>query len=109
MGNRPLMPIAATTSAIQTPPPVPPLKLFQAGEDDGAAVAFEVPSPTPELLAEIASKSEELENASPQQILHWSVERFAPRFTMATAFGPEGMVLIHMLSEINVATPIFNL
>ena len=32
-----------------------------------------------------------------------------PRFTMATAFGPEGMILIHMLAEIAPDTPIFNL
>jgi phosphoadenosine phosphosulfate reductase len=38
----------------------------------------------------------------------WVTERFAPRFTMATAFGPEGMVL-HMLAEIAPRTPVFNL
>ena len=33
----------------------------------------------------------------------------AAAFTMATAFGPEGMVLIHLLAEIAPQTPIFNL
>jgi phosphoadenosine phosphosulfate reductase len=47
--------------------------------------------------------------AEPQDILRWATERFAQRFTMATAFGPEGMVLIHMLAEIAPRTPIFNL
>ena len=28
---------------------------------------------------------------------------------MATAFGPEGMTIIHMLAEIAPETPIFNL
>lgn len=65
--------------------------------------------PTAELLAELERKSQELESATPQDILRWAVERFAPRFTMATAFGPEGMVLIHMLAEIAPETPIFNL
>ena len=64
---------------------------------------------TPDLAAELQAKSEELEHASPQAILRWGVERFTPRFTMATAFGPEGMVLIHMLAEIAPDTPIFNL
>ena len=64
---------------------------------------------TPELEAEIQARSEELEGASPQDILRWACDRFAPRFTMATAFGPEGMVLIHMLAEIAPQTPIFNL
>jgi phosphoadenosine phosphosulfate reductase len=64
---------------------------------------------TPELQAEIDEASAKLELAEPQDILRWTAERFAPRFTMATAFGPEGMVLIHMLAEIAPATPIFNL
>jgi phosphoadenosine phosphosulfate reductase len=50
-----------------------------------------------------------LETATPQQILKWASDRFAPRFTMATAFGPEGMVILHMLSEVAPATPVFNL
>jgi len=66
-------------------------------------------TPSPELLAELAEASRRLEAASPEDILGWTVERFAPRFTMATAFGPEGMTLIHMLARIAPATPIFNL
>lgn len=65
--------------------------------------------PTDELLQELAAKSQALESASPQEILRWTVERFAPYFTMATAFGPEGMAIIHMLAEIAPETPIFNL
>jgi len=64
---------------------------------------------TDELQAEIQHESQRLETAQPQEILRWVTGRFAPRFTMATAFGPEGMVLIHMLAEIAPATPIFNL
>lgn len=64
---------------------------------------------TDALRDELARASLALESATPQDILSWAVNRFAPRFTMATAFGPEGMVLIHMLAEIAPATPIFNL
>ena len=64
---------------------------------------------TPELQAEIERKNAELESATPQEILRWSLSRFAPKFTMATAFGPEGMVILHMLSEIDQSTPVFNL
>src|SRR6185436_270808 len=64
---------------------------------------------TPELQAEIERKNAELESATPQEILRWSIQRFAPKFTMATAFGPEGMVILHMLSEIERTTPVFNL
>jgi phosphoadenosine phosphosulfate reductase len=64
---------------------------------------------TPELGKELGAASESLESASPQQILQWAVQRFPRRFTMATAFGPEGMVLVHFLAEIAPQTPIFNL
>jgi phosphoadenosine phosphosulfate reductase len=65
--------------------------------------------PTPELMDELEQASREMESATPQAILRWAVSRFAPRFTFATAFGPEGMVLIHMLAEMAPETPIFNL
>jgi phosphoadenosine phosphosulfate reductase len=65
--------------------------------------------PTEELLDELRRRSDEFEPATPQEILRWAVARFAPRFTMATAFGPEGMTIIHMLAEIAPETPIFNL
>ena len=71
--------------------------------DDGRLVL------TAELQEEIDTASARLELAEPQDILRYAVQRFAPRFTMATAFGPEGMVLIHMLAEIAPDTPIFNL
>jgi phosphoadenosine phosphosulfate reductase len=64
---------------------------------------------TSDLLEELSRKSAELESATPQDVLRWAVDRFAPRFTMATAFGPEGMTIIHMLAEIAPETPIFNL
>jgi phosphoadenosine phosphosulfate reductase len=64
---------------------------------------------TDELFGELQARSAELESASPQEILRWATDRFAPHFTMATAFGPEGMVLIHMLAETAPETPIFNL
>lgn len=68
-----------------------------------------VKAATPELLAELAAASRELESATPQEILTWAVKRYAPKFTMATAFGPEGMTILHMLAEIAPETPVFNL
>jgi phosphoadenosine phosphosulfate reductase len=76
---------------------------------EGALAAEPPLAPTPELLAELRVVSADLEKAAPEQILAWAAERFAPRFTMATAFGPEGMCLIHMLSRVAPQTPIFNL
>ncbi len=75
----------------------------------GGQSESDIVTPSAELLAELARDSERLESATPQEILRYAVDRFSPRFTMATAFGPEGMTLIHMLAEIAPSTPIFNL
>src|SRR5690242_20529582 len=64
---------------------------------------------TPELLAELAEHSKRLESATPQEIIAWAVEAYAPKLTMATAFGPEGCVILHMLAEIDPGTYVFNL
>src|SRR5947209_20001667 len=51
----------------------------------------------------------QLENQSPENVLRWAVAQFFPKLTMATAFGPEGCCLIHMLAEIEPRVRIFNL
>lgn len=66
-------------------------------------------TPGGELLAELEEASARLESASPEEIVQWATQRFGTKLTMATAFGPEGMVLIHILSEVARDTPIFNL
>ena len=88
-----------------------PLKVLSpdSGEPRGALAATPPLHPTDDFLEELERESQDLETATPKQILNWAVERFAPKFTMATAFGPEGMTIIHMLSEIAPETPIFNL
>jgi phosphoadenosine phosphosulfate reductase len=60
----------------------------------------------PEALAE---HSRRLETASPQQIIAWAVEQYFPKLTMATAFGPEGCVILYMLSQIERRVAVFNL
>jgi phosphoadenosine phosphosulfate reductase len=65
---------------------------------------------TPEITAnQITVANRLLQEATPQDILRWAVERFHPRLTMATAFGAEGCCLIHMLAEIEPGVRIFNL
>ena len=97
----------------QTRPSAKPhlLRVLSVNDDPsrGALAADPPLAPTDELLAELANASAELESATPSEILHWAVDRFAPHFTMATAFGPEGMTIIHLLSQIAPETPIFNL
>src|SRR4051812_30124055 len=58
---------------------------------------------------QIQAASKELEGSTPQAILRWAVKTFFPRLTMATAFGPEGNCIIHMLAEIEPRVRIFNL
>jgi phosphoadenosine phosphosulfate reductase len=64
---------------------------------------------TPELLADLAAASSRLESASPEEIIAWGVEHYAPYLTMATAFGPEGCVILAMLAKIAPETYVFNL
>jgi len=64
---------------------------------------------TPELREELARASRSLEAATPQEIIRWAVDRFGAKLTMATAFGPEGCLIIHWLAAIAPATYVFNL
>ena len=53
--------------------------------------------------------NERLKGAHPREILSWAVGAFYPKLTMATAFGPEGCAIIHMLAEIEPRVRVFNL
>jgi phosphoadenosine phosphosulfate reductase len=66
---------------------------------------------TAETMAQVdwTEANERLQSATPREILRWAVEAFFPRLTMATAFGPEGCVILHMLSEIEPRVRVFNL
>ena len=76
---------------------------------DRRATGFYAAVASPELLDELREQSDRLETATPAEIIRWSVERYFPKLTMATAFGPEGCVILHMLAEIEPRTPVFNL
>lgn len=62
-----------------------------------------------EVRQELAEASRSLESAHPQEVIRWAAARFAGRLTMATAFGPEGCLIIHWLAAIAPATFVFNL
>ena len=49
---------------------------------------------------QIDEASRQLDGKPPEEILRWAVKRFFPKLTMATAFGPEGNCIIHMLATI---------
>jgi phosphoadenosine phosphosulfate reductase len=50
--------------------------------------------------------SARLEGLSPQQMLCWAVEAFSPNLVMTSAFGLNGVALIHMLQEVTSGVPI---
>lgn len=80
---------------------------------DSPLLPSEPPVPTPAEagidLDWLAAESARLETATPREIISWAVDNFHPGLTMATAFGPEGLVIIHYLAQINPAVPVFNL
>ena len=85
------------TTAAEPSPPFQPL------------VTRRVPELSDDYLAYLKEQSARLESATPAEIIRWAVDEFQPKLTMATAFGPEGMVIIHELAKIDRTVPIFNL
>jgi phosphoadenosine phosphosulfate reductase len=65
--------------------------------------------PSDQLREDLARASRALESAAPAEIIAWGVERYGSRLTMATAFGPEGCLIIHWLAAIAPGTFVFNL
>ena len=59
--------------------------------------------------ASLKAVSNELETATPQEILGWAWAIYGEKLTMATAFGAEGCALIAMLGEIAPNIHVFNL
>ncbi len=95
-------------TSIPMSPPHPPLSSLPI-LDPSVRDNWQPAAPPAGIQAELAAASEALETATPPQILAWAADRFAPDLTMGTAFGPEGMVIIHMLAEVAPATIVFNL
>jgi len=58
---------------------------------------------------EIAAACLELEGQPPEVILRWAVKRFFPKLLFSTAFGPEGLCIIHLLASIEPRVRIINL
>jgi len=65
--------------------------------------------PSAEEIAWLDEQSRRLEGSLAEEILTWAVERYFPRFTMATGLGPEGCVIIAMLAKIEPRVYVFNL
>ena len=96
-GHAEVEPASSATTAAEPSPPFQPL------------VTRRVPELSDDYLAYLKEQSARLESATPAEIIRWAVDEFQPKLTMATAFGPEGMVIIHELAKIDRTVPIFNL
>jgi phosphoadenosine phosphosulfate reductase len=58
---------------------------------------------------ECTALAREFESQPAEALLAWAVEQFAPRLAMTSSFGPEGIVLIDLLSRITSGTPVIYL
>src|SRR5262249_15390815 len=50
-----------------------------------------------------------LESSGPENVLEWGIRTFGDRIALCSAFGPEGMVLLHILSEMKQHIRVFTL
>jgi len=101
------LPLASRSAAMSAGPNVQSSST-KSTPDAPAGLSISTP-PTDEQLALLKQHSDRLESASPPEIIRWAVETFGRGLTMATAFGPEGCVILAMLGEIDPSTHVFNL
>jgi len=74
-----------------------------------ADAADSIRVPTEEELQWLHRENLALEKAEPEEVIRWAVEHYFPKLTMATAFGPEGCLILSMLAEIEPKVYVFNL
>jgi phosphoadenosine phosphosulfate reductase len=96
---------------LMTPPSgaITPIPATLSLGQNGATGPVSPPAASPELLEQLRDASAKLETATPEEIVRWAVANYFPKLTMATAFGPEGCVIIYYLSLVEPRTHVFNL
>ena len=65
--------------------------------------------PSAEFLAELDARNREFETSEPLEIIQWASATFGSTLTFATAFGPEGMVILFLVSQLEKRVHCFNL
>jgi phosphoadenosine phosphosulfate reductase len=88
---------------------VTPIVSVGTARPEPATRAESPEDPSTDFLAELAEASSRLETATPDEIVAWSAERFGDGLTMATAFGPEGCLILSILAKVAPKTYVFNL
>src|SRR5665647_3550830 len=58
---------------------------------------------------EAAEAAKPLENATPQEVLKWGIEKFGSRLSLASSFGLEDVVLIDMFTKLDPKARVFTL
>jgi phosphoadenylyl-sulfate reductase (thioredoxin) len=58
---------------------------------------------------ELVRCAQELEGESPEAILRWAADRFAPRITCATGFGLEGCAIVDLVARLSLPVDLFTL
>ena len=61
------------------------------------------------IFDEVALLADNFERSYPHEIIAWSALRFGKELVMATGFGPEGIVILHILSQVAPETTGFYL
>ena len=56
---------------------------------------------------DLESLNERFEKEQPEVILRWAIEEFRPKVAVSSSFQTESIVLLHMISEIDLAVKIF--
>lgn len=58
---------------------------------------------------ELERAAEELEGKNPEEAIRWGAEKFSDSITMASSFGAEDVVLLHMITRIKPDLEVFYL
>ena len=61
------------------------------------------------IFDEIAILADNFERSYPHEIIAWSALRFGKELVMSTGFGPEGIVILHILNQVAPETTVFYL
>jgi phosphoadenosine phosphosulfate reductase len=59
------------------------------------------------LRDQVVLLADNFEHSYPHEIIAWAAHTFGGGLVMATGFGPEGVVLMHVLSMVSPKTPVF--
>jgi phosphoadenosine phosphosulfate reductase len=70
-------------------------------------MSIALPDLTPE--QEVTLLAENFERSYPHEIIAWAAMRYGAGLAVATGFGPEGIVILHILSQVAPQTTVFYL